>query len=410
MPNPTTFASPRQFIGVAVETVQGTAVVPVATIPVDKCDPQDKWVWLDDKALRGSMTEPYVRVQGPGHSEFAFNGPCYFDNLPYLLSNIMGDVVYSGTYTGSGTTTSTASTAVGAVAINVHASTGTVLVQIDTGNLAEVRTITSVTGSSDPFTLNFAGGLSYAHASGVAVKPITSPYTDQFAVLNTGTAQPSSMTITDWQGPTATVSARAYPGACLSDLTIKGAAASTLVEYDAKGQGWLSAAAASTPTPILSGKFPQAAFTPTIGLNGTVGGAQVKTILDYEINLKRDLEVIWTAQNNTNPYFIQRGKLTATGKITVVASDETSLTYLNSNTQPQMQIIATNGLSGANLLSMQIDILNAAYTTSVISRGKAAVEYAIEFQTIANTTNAGGSGGYNPILFTIQNAVAPLSF
>lgn len=407
MPNPVTYASPRQFIGFGVEATQGTAVVPTQSMPVDKFDPEDKWVWLDDKALRGSMTEPYNRVQGPGHSEFAFGGPAYFDTLPFLLSNILGDTVYSGTYTGSGTTTLSSSSIVGATTISTVATiSATTKIQIDTGTLSEVRIVSSVTGSG-PFTLTLNLPLANAHASSVVVKPVTSPYSDAFAVLNSGSAQPSSLSITDWQGPTATVAARVYPGCCLSELTIKGNAESSTMMIDAKGMGWPSVPASVAPTPILTGALPQAAWQGQIGLNGTVGGAQVKTVSDFEIAIKRVVEVIYTAQNSSNPYFIQRGKVSVSGKYTVVAADETSLTYLNSNTQPQTQWIVTNGLSGASALALQVDVLNAAYQTSKINRGKAAVGYDVTWDAIANTTNTGVSGGYGPVVITTQNAVVP---
>lgn len=407
MADPTLYASPRQFIGLARETVQGTAVVPVVTMPVNNFDPFDQPTWIDDAALRGSMTEPYNRVQGPIHTEWSMSGPAYFDTLPYLLANMMGDVVYSGTYTGSGTTTLAANSAVGATSISTAASISTsTLIQIGTGTAAEVRLTTGVSGGG-PYSVTFATALVNAHTSGDTVKPITSPYSDAFSTLNTGTAQPTSLTITDWQGPTATVQARAYAGCCLSSLNLKGTPESTTVQMDASGLGWPSAAAASTPTASPSAVKPQPAWEATVGLNGTIGSSQVKTVNDWEISLSRVLKPYYTAQNSQSPYFIQRGKVTASGKINVVAADETSLTYLLSNTQPQLQLLVSNGLSGANLLSIQFDILQAAYTTSKISRQNAAVEYSIEFQAIANTTNAGYSGGYSPILITTQNAVAP---
>lgn len=407
MPNPVTYASPRQFIGFGVEATQGTVAVPVQSMPVDKFDPEDKWVWLDDKALRGSMTEPYNRVQGPGHSEFSFSGPAYFDTLPYLLSNIFGDVVYSGTYTGTGTTTLSSLSTAGATTISTVASiAATTKIQVDVGTLSEVRVVNSVTGAG-PYTLTLNAPLTYGHASAVVVKPIQAPYTDAFAVLNSGTAQPSSLSITDWQGPTATTAARVYPGCCLSELTIKGSAESSTLMIDAKGMGWPSVAAGAAPTPILTNALPQAAWQGQIGLNGTVGGNQVKTVSEFEIAIKRVVEPIYTAANTSNPYFIQRGKITASGKYTIVAADETSLTYLNSNTQPQTQIIVTNGLAGAALLSMQVDVLNAAYNTSKINRGKAAVGYDVTWDAIANTTNTGASAGYGPIVITTSNSVTP---
>lgn len=410
MPDPTTYASPRQYVGFAVETTQGTAVVPAVTVPVEKFDPFDQPTWIDDKSLRGSMVDLYGVVQGVKHTEADFSGPAYLDTFPYLLSNVFGDIVYSGTYTGTGTTTLSSDSAIGATSVDTVASPGTapILVQIDTGTGSEVRTITSIAGAG-PYTLSFTGGLTSAHLTGATVQPITYPYSSAFAVYNAGTGQPSSMTITDYQGPTASTGTRAYPGCCISELTIKGTTESTGVDYTAKVSGWPSASAAaftSSPSTVTL----QPSWETTIGLAGTVGAAQILTVNDFEVSIKRELELIYTAQNSQNPYFIQRGKLTASGKLNAVVSDETFLTYLNSNTQPQLQMIISNGLSGANLLSLQIDILQAAFRDSKISRGKAAVEYAANFDAVANTTNVGYSGGFGPVVVTVQNAVAPLSY
>lgn len=409
MANPTVYASKRQYIGFAVETTQGTAVAPAVTVPVDKFDPEDKTTWLDDKALRGAMTEPFNRVAGVKHTEFDMAGPAYFDTFPYLLSNIYGDVVYSGTYTGSGTTTLDSSSVVGATSISTVASiAGSTLIQIGTGVNSEVRLTTGVSGGG-PYTVTFADGLLVAHPGGDTVKPITSPYSTLFNVLNAGNGQPTSMTITDYQGPTSSAGMRAYAGCCLSELALKGTVESTTIDYTAKGTGWPSASA-STFASAPSAVKPQPSWEAQVGLNGTVGGAPILTINDWGLTITRDLEPIYTAQNTQNPYFIMRGALTMTGTLNFVINNETPLTYLNSNTQPQLQIIISNGLSGANLLSLQLDILLAAFTTSKIERGKAAVEYASDYTAIANTTNTGYSAGFGPGSITVQNAITPGSY
>lgn len=409
MANPTTYASARQYIGLAVETTQGTAVVPAVTMPVEKFDPADTWVWIDDTSLRGSVTEPYNRVQGPGHTEFDLSGPAYFDTIGYLLSNIFGDITYSGTYTGSGTTTLASGAAAGDPTISTTASiSATTVIQIDTGVTSEVRTVASVSGAG-PYTLTLNNAVSRAHSNGATVKPITTPYSQLYNLLNTGNAQPSSLTITDYQGPTATTGTRAYPGCCLSELSFKGTPDSSAITYEAKGLGWPSASAAAFVSSPSSVK-PQPAWETTVGLAGTVSGAPIKTINDFGFSIKRDLKVYDTAQNLQVPYTIFRGKLTVSGSLNFVVADETPLTYLNSNTQPQLQLIISNGLSGANLLSMQVDMQFAAWTTSKISRGNAAVEYAVEFDAIANTTNVGFSGGFGPLSITMQDAVAANGF
>src|ERR1041385_8944486 len=143
----TVYSSPRQYVGLAVEpsTAQGTAVTPPAvTIPVTAFDPFDQPTWIDASAeMRGALTAPFNRIAGPDHTEFSISGAAYFDTLGYLLSNIFGDLTYSGTYTGSGTTTLSSQATAGATSISTVASisNGT-LIQISTDNSAEVRLTT----------------------------------------------------------------------------------------------------------------------------------------------------------------------------------------------------------------------------------------------------------------------------
>src|SRR5215469_16796507 len=110
MPAPlaaTVFPASQQWIGFGRELTTGTIVSPVATMPIEKGEPDEKVTWLDDKSLRGSMAEEYGLVQGVEQSEFDFNGPVYMNTLGYVLHNLMGDY----TATGSTPTNSTTLTA-----------------------------------------------------------------------------------------------------------------------------------------------------------------------------------------------------------------------------------------------------------------------------------------------------------
>jgi len=425
MTNPVTYASARQFIGAGIETVQGTAVAPTVTIPMDRFDPRDSVTWIDDKALRGSMVGLYGKNQGPLHTEFDAGGPVFFDTIGFLLSNLLGDVVDAGAYTGSGTTTLAADVAANATTISTAASiSSSTRIQIGTGTSAEVRTTTGVSGGG-PYSVTFAGGLRSAHSSGATVKPITTPYDHTFSVLNNGeykpglvysanqTAQPGSLTLTDWQGPVASTYARAYAGCCLSEITIKGNAESTNIEWEGKGVGWPSAAAASTPTSSPSTETPLAAWRYQLGLGGPAsGGTLVANTAEFSITISRMVEPIFTGQNSQSPYFIQRGPVTVTGNVrySAIASEASSLTYMLANTQPQMQLLISNGGSGSTLRSLQIDLAAAAFVTAQIDRSKAAVGYQSTIEAISTTTNAGYSAGYSPISLLLRNATAPLSY
>jgi hypothetical protein len=235
----------------------------------------------------------------------------------------------------------------------------------------------------------------------------TGPTTHAFSVLNTGTAQPKTLTIVHYQGMPVTTHARSYSGCALSDLTITGNSESSLIMYQAKGLGWQSLDVPTTP-PVFAPTVvqPQAAWRYGVGMGGTVVGAPNKTIRDFSLTISRELRVENTLQNLQTPYIIQRGAVTVTGQFTVaVPSDETFLNYLLNNTQPQLQIAGSIGAT-TTLYGLQIDSLLAAMQDVTIKTDEVALGYTATFECVANTTNAGASGGYSPIKVTVSNQTA----
>jgi hypothetical protein len=75
------------------------------------------------------------------------------------------------------------------------------------------------------------------------------------------------------------------------------------------------------------------------------------------------------------------------------------------NSQPQLQIIATNGLTGAAKVSLQIDVAVCAFDAAVINASKALLGYDTQYQAVGNTTNTGWSAGYSPLMCTLVNSV-----
>ncbi|MEU5426833.1 hypothetical protein AB0H73_14685 [Streptomyces olivoreticuli] len=413
MPTPVTYAPAKQFLGIANETTQGTAVTPTFTQLIDSLKPSDKPVFLKDKAWRGSMgTDAFNQIPGVKHAELDLGGPVFADGIGFFFRNILGDVAVTGTATGSGATTLSTSAAAGATSISTVASipNGTI-VQIGTGSTAECFTTGTPSGSG-PYTIPLAspsGGLVFAHASAQAVTPVTGPYTYAWSLLNSGTGQPIAHTLTHYLGPTATVGARAYPGFCLTGLDLKFNPESELLMWSGKGVSWPSAAAASTPTANGTSIKPVASWQTTIGIGGPAsGGTLVNTVSEGEINLVRQSVPIFTATGVQTPYIIQRGEFSATGKLAFSAvSDESALLYMLNNTQPQVQIINSNGLSGTNLLTVQIDMAACAFITADVDTSKTAVGYQTSFEPLFNTTNAGGSGAQSPIKISVTCNVAP---
>lgn len=410
MPTPTTFAPAKQFVGIANETTQGTPVAMTATVLVDEVKPKDNPTFLDDKSWRGSMaTEAFAKIAGVKTAELELGGPAYGDGLGYFLRNILGDKAVTGTSTGSGGTTLSASAAVGASSISTVASIpNNTIVQIGSGATAEVFTTGTPSGAG-PYTIPLsspAGGLGFAHASAEAVQPVTGPYTQAHSLLNSGSGQPISHTITHFLGPTATSGARQYPGACFSELGLKWNAQSELLTWSGKATTWPSVAASVAPVANPSTVLPVASWRMLLGIGGPAsGGTLINTVTDGEITIKREVNPYFTVTGTQNPYVIQRGGLSVEGKINFVAADESPLLYMLNNTQPQLQIVLDNGQAGTNKITFQIDCQIAAFTQMDPEGTKSAVEYQGTFMAVLNTTNAGGSGGYSPIKVSVTNNV-----
>lgn len=410
MPTPTTFAPAKQFVGIANEATQGTAVAMTATVLVDQMKPKDAPKFLDDKSWRGSMaTDAFAKIQGVKLAELELGGPAYGDGLGYFLRNILGDMAVTGTSTGSGGTTLSSSAAAGATSISTAASIpASTAVQIGTGATAEV-VITGTPSGAGPYTIPIttpASGLAYAHASAQAVQPVTGPYTQAHSLLNSGSGQPISHTITHFLGPTATSGARQYPGACFSELVMKWNAESELLSWTGKATAWPSVPLGVAPVAAPSTVLPVASWRMLLGIGGPAsGGTLVNTVIDGELTIKREVTPYFTVTGAQTPYIIQRGGLSVEGKLNFVAADESPLLYLLNNTQPQLQIILDSGLTGTNKITFQIDCQTAAFTQMDPEGTKAAVEYQGTFMAVLNTTNAGGSGGYSPIKVSVTNNV-----
>ncbi|MFD0032534.1 phage tail tube protein [Streptomyces sp. NPDC127172] len=410
MPTPTTYAPAKQFVGIANETVQGTPVAMTSTVLVDEVKPKDNPNFLDDKSWRGSMgTDAFAKIAGTKIAEVELGGPAYGDGIGYFLRNILGDMSYTGTSTGTGSTTLSTSAVAGAVSISTVATIpAATVIQIGTGANAEVFTTGTPTGAG-PYTIPLtspAGGLAYAHASAQAVQPVTAPFTQAHSLLNSGGGQPISHTLTHFLGPTATSGARQYPGLCLSELGLKWNAESELLTWSAKGTSFPSVPLGTVPVAAASTSLPVASWRMTVGIGGpAAGGTLIATVTDGELNIKRDLTPYYTATGTQNPYIIQRAGLSVEGKLNFVAADESPLLWMLNNTQPQLQLVIDNGLTGANKVAFQVDCQIAAFTDSEADGSKSAVEYGNSFQALFNTTNAGGSGGYSPIKISVTNNV-----
>jgi hypothetical protein len=259
-----------------------------------------------------------------------------------------------------------------------------------------VRSTFDFGGPVFPDTFGFAvAGL----LGSVATTGSTAPYTHTVSLKNASAvgadAQPTSFTLTDFYA----ANVRAYAGCQIHDVNLS-FTAEGLLDYDAKAHGFESATA-STPTPSFSTVLPTPVWQATV----SIGGSAVAYTVEGSINMSRPATPIYGISNTQNPYQIFVGALEVTGTLKFVMENDTELTRFLTNTQPAIVVNWTNGAL-ANLTQIQATITKGAYTAAVIERSKDFVEVTVELNGQANTTDAGSTGGFAPIKWVLQNALA----
>jgi hypothetical protein len=251
-------------------------------------------------------------------------------------------------------------------------------------------------GAVFPDTFGWAlGGI----MGSVATTGSSAPYTHVVSLKNasaTGAdAQPTAFTLTDFYS----ANVRSYPGCQIHDLTLN-FSADGLMEFDAKATGWESSAV-STPTPSFSTVLPTPSWQGTV----SIGGVAVANAVDGSLMLTRSVEPIYGISNTQNPYEIFVGALETSGTFTFVMESDTELTRYLTNSQPAIVLDWQNG-AGATATQISATITKGAYVAASIERGKDHVEISVDVTGLANTTDAGSTGGFAPVKWTLKNAVA----
>lgn len=308
-------------LGIAKETVVGTAVAPTNFLRVTDLKPVEKITYLADEGLRGAMAKTYNEVVGVTWCEYEFSGPVYVDDVGWVIAGLLNDL--------------------------------------------------SVTGATDP-------------------------YTTTFSLLNSGTGQPTTYTLTDYNGN----NARAFAGCKFSQLDLK-FAADGLLEYTAMATG-LSFATASTPTQSYGGTT----IVPNYLCTATIGGAASAVVTDGDLSIKRTVAPVHAVDGTSAPSGIFAGSdLEVSGSLTIVydSNAETVLQdYINGTT-------ATLTLDWVQSASRELkaSMTSVAFDDAQLNRGQGKwSELAVKFTALANTTDVGSSAGYGPVRFLTKNASA----
>jgi hypothetical protein len=270
-------------------------------------------------------------------------------------------------------------------------------------NVLNYNYITGRTNSTFDFGgAVFADTIGYPIAGllgSVATTGASAPFTHTISLKNSLTSetdtQPTSYTLTDFYA----VDVRSYPGCQFSDFSLK-FNADGMLEHDSKTMGFSSSTVAD-PTPTFSTVLPTPVWRGTV----SIGGTQVSTAMNGNIDMKRPVTPIYGISNTQNPYQVFLGALEVTGKITFVMDTDAQLLNFLNNSQPAIVLNWSYG-TGAALVQIQATITKGAYTAAVIERGQDFVQVTIDLNAQSNTTDAGSTGGFSPIKWVLQNAKA----
>ena len=426
----TIFPTQERFVAVNRELIPGTIPATVGqSFPVIGFDPEDKPIWLPDESLRAAMGDIYDMLQGPIVAETSIPAsPVYLDMIGNPLFGILGDYTQSAPAATPNTTT-TALGVAGTTTLTVTSGTSfTVGMWIQvyvTGSTGPAEIVQVLSGAATTITLQTATPLRLNHSIGCTVTNTVvtgGTYQHAFSVLNssliqsgvyTNFGQPPTHCWTDRTQVPATGLARQYAFGRMSDVTLTGNAEKLLM-WNGALTSYVGQIAASAPAANFSTVRALPAWQTTVQLATSGALAPIYNITEWSVTLGRQVEAYLPNDGSQNPYTIGAGKMTVNGKLTVSpAIDETALLYMLQNTQPQLQILVTNGLVTTNplYLALQIDIPLADYDTSKINASKSLFGYDVTFKTTHtattrnSVTSTGWSGGYSAVKVTLNNAV-----
>jgi hypothetical protein len=453
---PNIYPGVLSWLGIARELTAGVPVLPAYTQPLDQgsFEPEDTPKFLQDKAIRGAMTDLFYETLGVESAAFSFGGPNFLDTHGYFFDNVFGDLSTCAANFGGPQTTTTA-VAVGATSFTIGSAPGaanfTVGAYIQLGTALTANTPASygnevilISSTAASNVVNFiTTPLRFAHpvvinGSTVAGSTVASTipstntvFTHRFAALNSALgyggaygAQPPTHTFTDVtnivqvMATTATYGtiasnpygARYYPFSCLKNIDFSGNA-EQLLGIKMAGDSFLSAPwpSGSSPTLNVTSSRPVPNWNSTVvTLTSTGATATTNDIGEFSVSFKRQTQVYWTVQGLQSPFVIARGPLTMDGTIQYdPTKDEVPLDLMLLNAQAPMQIICGNtGIPNSGTpFTLTFTASQVANIKSKIMRSKALIGYGNTFEGVANANDIGGSGGLGPGTITLVNNI-----
>ncbi len=277
-------------------------------------------------------------------------------------------------------------------------------VEIDAlrGSMTEVYNVipTIIVGSVE------ADGDFYPDTDGFALMGIlgdltetgsAAPYTHVGSLLNSAPGQPSAYSLTHSWGAT---QARRRAFGIWDSVDFKFTASGVLSITESCTTFGSELVTPTTPT--LSAATPMPAWVGTV----TIGGTQLNTVADGNITIKRKVDPIEVLNGTQIPGSNFGGVVGVSGKLTFIvdAADTEQIAFL-ADTQQSLVIAFSQGASGTTeSIEFNMDLVD--WKTYALKVDESHMAADVDFVAIANTTNAGASGGESPIQVTLVNAIA----
>ncbi len=389
--------TPETTIGIAKETVRGTAVPPTYFLPVSSPAYKPNREYLPDESLQGSMVAIYDEIPGLRYDAHGWDQKLYLDSFGLLVQGVLGS---PDTVTvAPASTTLTAPAAAGATTISTTATIppGS-FITIASGSPGTIEThqTTLVTGAG-PYVVTLSFPLIYAQALGATVTGLTK---HQFSLLNNSPTtgnQPPSFTISDYAGET---NWRQLTAAQLDGLNIQGSP-----EALPKAALTWFANPATVPgvNPVAS--YTTAESPPGWTAQLIIGGTPIAYVVSWEWDMKRGVKPIPAITGTQNYWQFFAGVLASTAKFTVLEDmNQTWLTAFESGSTETVDLTVYDIQNGwcINLHSSKAKI-----TSGSLDRSKEWLEVPLELQLLPTATDAlAAGGGVSPVVVTCANAVA----
>lgn len=216
------------------------------------------------------------------------------------------------------------------------------------------------------------------------------PFTHTFTLLNSGDGQSQSFTFHDYNG----LQGRKYAGSTESSLSIR-LAAQELLTYSSSWTTYPSVTE-STPSPTFSALAPVAGWVGTVN----IGGANL-LMEELDLTLSRNVTPVHTVDGDQLPNLIWQGPISVSGRMMLIATDETEFTRFLAVTPVATVFTLVQGTA-----SLAMTMTSVIYTSAKIERGDDFSQVSVQFEAQANSTDAGASGGLGPIKIVLINSIA----